>query len=479
MKKIKTTFILALVLAGVLCLAGCGKGGEGGEGGSAKGLKEKDAEVITIYLRDFEDWSNDYFMDAIDKYNENLEDGVEVVYELLDDNAYTYKTDSAREAGEAPDIYMVSYSNLWQEVQNESITPLEGIFDEEFLADYTDTAKSTTTLYNQVYAVPYCFEPSNLLFYSKSMFEKAGVTKEPQTYEEMLDTCEKLSKVIDKTQTVVATPLGLPMGWANVGQFYNAAGGNFPISADWSTSLVGTDNLEGYKAFLEYYTQLYTKGYASRSDTAGGYNEIINELCEGRVAMTFAGSYAVGQIYQDYIEEGYMEDESDIGCCLVPRLNADLGATSNGGWSFVLDASTTEKMAEANDKVAGKSHAQLAAEFIKWYVTDPEVSTAWFELGKCCKQPGFKSVQALLDKSQTSNPYYEVIKEAANTAAPINRYPYAITQACSDMISTLISKTNTKPAEAVIGICHTEVQEQINLNQLAGKTPDTYENITE
>ena len=435
-------------------------------------LKEPGAEVITIYIRDFEDWSNDYFIDAIDKYNDNLDDGVEIVYELLDEDAYTYKVESSREAGAAPDIYMVSYDNLWQEVVNESITPLNDVFSNEFFNDYTDTAIEATTLYNKIYAVPYCFEPSMLLFYSKSMFTKAGITKEPQTYEEMLETCEKLSGVINKTQTVLATPIGLPMGWANVGQFWNAAGGKFPISDDWSNSIVATENKEGYTAFLEYYSELYNKGYASRSDTAGGYNEIINELCEGRVAMTFAGSYAVGQIYKDYIEEGLLDNADDIGCCLAPRLNADLGATANGGWSFVLDASTTSRFATANEKVQGKTHAELAADFLKWYVTDATVSTGFFELGKCCKQTGFKSVQALLDASQINNPFYEVIKEAANTASPLTRYPSSITLACSEMIEVVISKTNPTEIDQAISACHIKVQDKIDLDKLAGKNPN-------
>lgn len=461
MKKTNYLLLTALLFLALLCTS-CDKGPK---------LKEKDAEVITIYVYDFEDWSNDYFIDSIGKYNDNLNDGVEIVYELLDEEAYTYKVESSREAGNAPDIYMVSYSNLWQEVVNESIAPLNDIFSSEFFDDYTNTAIEATTLYNRIYAVPYCFEPSMLLFYSKSLFAQAGVTKEPQTYEEMLDVCEKLSKVINKTQTVLATPIGLPMGWANVGQFWNAAGGNFPISEDWSESVIATENSDGYTKFLNYYTELYKKGYASRSDTAGGYNEIINELCEERVAMTFAGSYAVGQIYKDYIEAGLLDNADDIGCCLAPRLNAELGATSNGGWSFVLDASTTSRIASANDKVNGKSHAELAADFLKWYVTDETAATGFFELGKCCKQTGFKSVQKLLDSSQVNNPFYEVIKEAANTAAPLNRYPYSITQSCSDMISTLISKTNKNSIEQVISTCHIEVQNQIELNQLAGKNP--------
>ena len=463
MKKIFILFYVLFAFSVVTFCTGCDE---------EDSLKEKDAEVITIYVYDFEDWSNEYFLNAIDKYNENLNDGVEIVYELLDEAAYSLKVESSREAGKSPDIYMVAYLNLWQEVINESITPLNEIFDEAFFADYTDTAIEATTLYDEIYAVPYCFEPSMLLFYSKSMFREAGITKEPQTYEEMLEACAKLYNVIDKRQqTVLATPLGLHMGWANVGQFYNAAGGKFPISDDWSTSLVATENMEGYKQFLEYFTQLYTLGYASRSDAAGGYNEIINELCEGRVAMTFAGSYAVGQIYQDYIAQGYLEDASDIGCCLAPRLNLDLGATLNGGWSFVLDSSTTSRIASANDKVKGKTHASLAADFLKWYVTDASVAPGFFELGQCSKQTGFKSVQNILDVSQIDNPFYSVIKEAANTAIPLNRYPYSITQAFSDMIATLTSTTNKKTVEQVIGICHSEVQKLIELNKLTGKNP--------
>lgn len=461
MKKTNLLIVLLLLVFTLLCTS-CEK---------KPVLKEAGAETITIYVYDFEEWSNDYFLDAIDRYNDNLTDGVEIIYELLEENAYTYKVKASRESGEAPDIYMVAYANLWQEVINENITSLDDIFSEEFLNDYTPTAKEATMLYDKTYAVPYCFEPSMLLFYSKSMFAQAGIESEPQTYEEMLDACEKLSKVIKNTQTVLTTPMGLHMGWANVGQFWNAAGGNFPISDDWSKSLVATDNNEGYTTFLEYYSELYNKGYASRSDTAGGYNEIINELCEGRVAMTFAGSYAVGQIYKDYIEKGKLDNADDIGCCLAPRLNADLGATANGGWSFVLDSSTTSKVATANEKVQGKKHAELAADFLKWYVTDAEVATGFFELGKCCKQTGFTSIQTLLDASQIDNPFYDVIKQAANSAAPINQYPDSINTECAEMIAKLISKTNKNTIEQVISACHVEVQELIDINKLAGKNP--------
>ena len=62
MKKIRLILTSLILFAAIFCLVGCG----------GEEAKEANAEIITIYLRDFEDWSNDYFMDAIDKYNENL-----------------------------------------------------------------------------------------------------------------------------------------------------------------------------------------------------------------------------------------------------------------------------------------------------------------------------------------------------------------------------------------------------------------------
>ncbi|MGI6735324.1 MAG: ABC transporter substrate-binding protein [Bacilli bacterium] len=432
-------------------------------------LKEEGAELITIYLRDFEVWSNDHFIDAIEEFNEDLTDGIEIQYKIFDNSAIGTAIAAAQQAGDNLDIYLVSYSNLFEQVNTESIVPVEDYVDESFLDDYTDAARSATTLYDKVYAIPYCFEASQLLFYSKSMFQQAGITKEPTTYQEMLDCCDKLSKVIDFTQTVVGTAIGVPMGWANLGQFWNAANGRYPISDDWSESLVGTVNRVGYAQFLNYYTQLYRKDYASRVDSAGGYNEIIGELCEGRVAMTYAGSYAIGQIYNEYIEQGVIDNADDIGLCYGPKLHQDQSSTFVGGWSFVLNAGCADKDCTA-EKALGKKRGELAAQFLDWYVRG-EQGQAWFELGRCCKQTGFKSMQQKLDVSQLNNPYYEILKEASNTAPDINCYPYQITQKLANMIVGMMLPTSQATADDVINEAHTEIEQIITQYKLAGKNP--------
>lgn len=387
---------------------------------------------------------------------------------MFDDSAIETAIASAQQSGDNLDIYLVSFSNLFEQVNKKAIVPLAPYFETSFFEDYTDTAELACTLYEKIYAVPYCFETSQLLFYSKSMFQSAGITSEPKTYADMLTACEKLSTVISKTQTVISTPLGIAMGWANNGQFWNAANGQFPISDDWSTSLVKS-NKAGYVEFLNYYSQLYKKGYASRQDTAGGYNEIIGELCEGRVAMTYAGAYAVGAIYNEYIAQGVIPNADDIGICYAPRLYQDKSSTFNGGWSFVLNAGAADKDCTA-EKALGKKRGELAARFLDWY-TRGDAGQKWFELGKCCKQTGFKSMQEKLDNSQVDNPYYDLLKDAANTAPDITCYPYSITNELSNMIVSMMLPTSRAEAADLVDEADIEVQRIISQNQLAGKNP--------
>jgi len=460
MKKIIIYPMTAFVLcASVISTSSCSK----------KKLKEAGAELITIYGRDFEEWSNEYFQKAVDTFNDDLTDGIEVELKIFDDQAIENAISSAQQSGNNLDIYLVSYSNLYEQVNTNCIVPLENYFDKEFFDDYTDTAKKSTTLYEKIYGVPYCFETSELLFYSKSMFSKAGITSEPKTYTDMLDACSKLSAVIDKkTQTVISTPLGVPTGWANNGQFWNAANGEYPISEDWSRSLCKS-NKSGYVQFLDYYKQLYSLGYASRSDTAGGYNEIIGELCQGRVAMTYAGAYAVGSIYNDYIASGDIQSADDIGCCYVPSLYPNLASTFNGGWSFVLSTGCASKDCTA-EKALGKKRGQLAAKFLDWY-TRGSAGQSWLELGKCCKQTGFKSMQAKLDISQVSNPYYAILKEAANTAPSIDCYPYSITSELAKMIEAVMQKDNRRESGDLVDEAHAAINQIISTSNLAGKNP--------
>lgn len=452
-KLLAVLLVMVLIAAAVSVMAACTPTEE-------EWPVEEGAEVINVYLREFEDWSNNYTISAIRRFNQNLNDGIQVEYTLLLSDQYENKVMSDRDAGKAPDIFLVSYGNLLTEIDKSYILPLDDVLSEKMIGDISDNAKKYVYLRNHLYAAPFCFEPSMMLFYSKSALSKAGVTQIPKNYQEMLDACAKIKPTLSKSQYVIGVPHGLPNGWANIGQFYNAAGGNLPINDNWDTSLV-EQNKEGYTAFLNYYTQFYTKGYTSVTDTPGGYNEIIREVCEGRMAMAFAGSYAISTIYDEY-----PETVDDIGVALIPTRDGtnNISATTSGGWSYVLDSATASRKDSQ-----GRTHAELAAIFLEFLLTDPVVATEYFEKANYCKFAGYNTIVNAIAPKAVNNKYYATVSLAASNAVPTPLYNFDITKKCADMIEEMAY--NGKSASTVIEAYHKEVQSIIVNSKLAGKNP--------
>ena len=77
MKKATSILLLLALVATLACtLVACNPADE-------EWYVEEGAEVINVYLRDFEEWSNNYTIDAIRRFNSDLTDGIQVEYTLL------------------------------------------------------------------------------------------------------------------------------------------------------------------------------------------------------------------------------------------------------------------------------------------------------------------------------------------------------------------------------------------------------------
>lgn len=440
--------VLVLSLSTLFAFAGCDNN---------KGYPvEEGATVITVYKHDHMDWENEYFEMAVRKYNENLTDGVQIEYQIIPEANYTDKVKSMREAGKAPEIMEISYGNIFaQEIDFEvaKIAELDKYLSDETKADLTELGKDLITFNGKMYAVPRVLEGTMMLFYNKDLMEQAGA-KVPTTWEEMYETCEKLSKVVNQYQRVLGTPLGLATGWATRGAFYNLTG-EMPITEDWKESTVLKHKQE-YKEFLEYYAGLYENGWASTSDTAGGYNDIILQVCQNKMAMTFAGSYAVSQIVNEAPE---MFDK--IGIAPMPTKDGDFSKPTNtvGGWEYIVDA-TAEKKVMPN----GKTHAQAAVEFLEWLNRDPEIAGGYFKAAAYSKTSAFNSVNdyVMKDGESSKSPFYQVIKDVTDNAIECPYFAWNITEAHITMIQSVYFGSST--IEEAINECDEQVMKAISIN---------------
>ncbi len=411
MRRIISVILLLAMAAGIVgLLAGC----------QEQGAVEEGATKVTLYARSFDQWSNEYLQDQVNEFNKIMDDGIQLEVKFFTDSAYNDAITVARENGSGVDLYMISYGNLWSDVKNQLCVPLNDLLDQAYFDDLTDSAKELVVYDETYYAYPTLIEPSAMLFYRKDMLEKAGVTRIPTTWQELYEACDKVKGTLNAAQYALGLPTGQALGWATWGMQYNTTGG-LVLNESWDTIRIEEP---GYKELAQFFYTCYKNGYAPAQQlTAQGYNDIIDALCQGKLAMTFAGSWSVAQIINSYPT---MADKIGIAQLPTHDGNRDGITATNGGWAYAIDSTS--------------QHRTEAARVIEWMFCENAQRTAgFFEAAHYSKTAVNKSVQAYIDQAQkdVSPEWVQVITQVSATAKPEPLFSWDVTSALMKLFDTV------------------------------------------
>ncbi len=425
MKKAISILLILCSLMSIVLMSGCD---------SEPATVEEGATVVTLYAQSFEQWSNDYLQMRVNEFNQNLTDGIQLEVKFFTDSAYNDAITVARENNSGLDLYMISYGNLWGDVQNGRCEPLNDLLDASCFEDLTDAAKELVVYDGKYYAYPTLTEASALLFYRKDILESAGVTEIPQSWDELYAACEMIKPKLNAAQYCLGMPTGQALGWATWGMQYNTTGG-LVLDDSWDTVRIQED---GYKELAEFFYTIYKNGYAPTQQlTAKGYNDIIEALCQGKLAMTIAGSWSVAEIMNTYPTVA-----DKIGVAPLPTFDGNTGGitATNGGWSYAIDA--------------GSKHKEEAAEVIRWMFCDSAERTAgYFEAACYSKTAVNKSVQAYIDSHEktVNQEWLDVITAVSSTARPEPLFPWDITVGVMQMLDTVSIYASSGDFEKLYG----------------------------
>lgn len=423
-KKLLSLFTAAVLLGSTTVgMIGCGNNDN----------YEKGATEIVIYLQDFEEWENSHTKKMIDDFNSIMDDGIQLVPRFFQDDAYPDALSSARENGKAPDIFMCSYGNLYGTVVSKNhAAPLNDLLKAEYFDDIVDTVKPMVTFGDKIYAYPQLTEPAAMLFYRKSMLKKAGVTEVPKSWAELLDTCAKVKKVVKKGQYTLGLPINSALGWATYGLQYNASG-NLALNDAWTECLVDT---QGYKELCGLWYDLYKGGYVPAGNvSARGYNDIIEGLCQDKLAMTFGGSWSMATIM-----DSYADLKDDIGYAALPTLSGNTGETtaSNGGWTYCISSTSQNK--------------EKAARVLEWFFCEDAARTAkYFKAASYSKSAVNKKVQAYLQENVKPEfaDWLNTVNSVAAVGIPEPTYAWDISLAVSSMLEYMALNTGANKTEII------------------------------
>ncbi|MFP4177513.1 MAG: ABC transporter substrate-binding protein [Acholeplasmataceae bacterium] len=417
---------------------------------------EEGATKVDMWIHDFEDWNNKLNFDQRMDFNDNLDDGIQLEQKLVDTSSFDDQIRSARETGSEPDIYMVSYGNLYKDIRNGYAADITDLLPASSFDDLYDSARSGVQFDGRYYAYPILFEPSTLLFYNESLLQTYGETTEiPADWDGFLELLDTIKSNIEAEDVDGLHPFDVPkgvgLGWGSWGMQLAATGG-LALTEDWSESRLLDP---GYEDLARLWQDLYLNRYVPLS--SGDYTSIINDLGLEKLVMTTAGSWSIATIINDYPD---LVDE--IGVAALPTFTgeSDVPTATNGGWTYVISESSENK--------------EEAAAVIEYLVAgSTEKPLEFFEGAHYSKTSPRMSVQeAIIDEipvqSTVPQDWITTLSDVAELAPMEPIYPWDVSVAVSTMLEN-VALGNSVDQE--IDNAHEDVKDLIDANDLAGNNP--------
>ncbi len=254
-----------------------------------------------------------------------------------------------------PDMLWFNPTITGQLVELDAIRPLDDLLAASSIRDEIDPALLETMQFQgHTWSVPFGTNNAGI-FYRPSLFEAAGITHLPETWEELRQVAKKLTQDTDGDGRVdqygMLLPLGkgewtvfmwLPFLWSGGGELTNVQSRD--IAKD--VELVN----EGAIAALQFWRDLIEDGSAVLSLPERGYE--MNRFIGGKVAMQFSGPWTLGELKR-----------TGVDFSVFPMPSKARKATVVGGENLFLFKTTPER--------------ERAAFTFAEYVIGEEFQTEW------------------------------------------------------------------------------------------------------
>lgn len=440
----------AAVPAAASVLGACGSGtpgqpAPGNRGGGAGGT------TINFWSQQFEDWQSAWEKKHVAAYNASQKK-FQVKLSIVPADAWAQKLKAAQAAGNGPDVYTISYGNIGSAVSTGSLTALNGLIKDQYLADIDPSiakfvsAKAEPSASLKQYAYPWLVEPSTVMFYRKDLFQAAGLDPQspPTRWDQLPDIARRLKQ--GKVYGLGTASVAADLLWSSWGLQQNAAG-HYPVTTDWSSA---DPTIPPYVQLANFYKALYNSGGMPKQALSAYADG--TPLGQGKLAMQITGSWFIGLMRQQFPK---LEDK----IAAAPMVSIDGDQTrptaTLGGWTLAIDAKS--KIQEG------------AADFITYLLADGEdVMMDYFKASGWSKYATRTSIVKAVDANSAAqaDPFRKIITDKiVKYGVPEATYPGDL----STDFATAIEKSmkGTDPNQA-LATAKDQMNKYITTNKIAG-----------
>ncbi|MEU3555143.1 ABC transporter substrate-binding protein [Streptomyces fragilis] len=316
---------IALVATG--CAGGGGTDGEASSGGKV---------TLTFWENAMPGPGDDYFKAAVKEY-QALHPHVTIKLQAIQNEDFDGKLQTALNSDTAPDIFLQRGGGKMRAmVEAGQVQALELTAADR--ANTGEAAVAGNTIDGKVYAMPTDTQPEGI-YYSKDLFEKAGIAELPKTMAELEDAVAKLKKI-----GVAPIAVGAKDAWPAAHWYYNFAVRECSQDAmnKAAESLTFNDPCwtragEDLEDFLE--VEPFQKGFLTTPSQQGAGSS-AGMVANHKAAMELMGTWQPGVI------AGLTPDKKslpDLGWFPFPAVEGGQGDPTalmggGGGYSLSKDA---------------------------------------------------------------------------------------------------------------------------------------------
>ncbi|WP_371495736.1 extracellular solute-binding protein [Kitasatospora sp. NBC_00374] len=323
----------ALVAALAVTLAACGSSGTSADG--------KSSGPVTITYWDTSNATNEApnYQELVKKF-EAANPNIKVNFENVPFDQAQNKLQTAMGAKGAPDAFRAEVGWTPAFAKAGFLEPLDGTPALADAAAFQPSLIQQAKFGGKTYGAPLVTDTLGLL-YNKSLFEKAGITKAPATWDELKADAALLK---DK---------------AGVDGFFMRAGDGYyamPFLFGEGTDMVDAkgkkitvNSPEAVKA-IETYKSLFTAPGTVKADvTTDSYAHMMDAFNSGKVAMVIQGPWEITNVYKG----SAFADKANLGVAPVPAGSTGKAGAPTGGHNVSVYAGSDAAHKAAAEKLAG------------------------------------------------------------------------------------------------------------------------------
>lgn len=294
MKKKLVSILLTATMTATL-LAGCG----GSSSGSDEGEKSSgDSKTVTMMSW----YSEDQMEGVIDAIEEKLGGEYTIDYTYVTNSDYNNVLSTQLAAGEGPDV-ISDGANFPARIKAGNV---KDITDTGLTDGFSDEGLALCTVDGKNYGIP-CYGWFAGIFYNKDLFEQAGITEVPTTYDEFLDVCDKL-----KSKDIKPIAMGLADGDNGLHAFSGFLESNFYEATEEGKTFdvdfaEGEEKMEGtLNPYIEKWMKMVDNGYITSDMVGISFDQAKDEFSNGKAAMFITGPWEYDTFKEAGVNFGVM-----------------------------------------------------------------------------------------------------------------------------------------------------------------------------